>query len=56
MSDLPTRATLFNDCLAPLGNARTSLSEVRDWLNSDWQPIGSPLTAEARQSALRAIR
>jgi hypothetical protein len=32
------------------------MSEVRDWLRSDWRPIGSPLTrsaADARSEVLR---
>jgi hypothetical protein len=38
MTELPIRAQMFANCLAPLDAARGSLSEVRDWLRSDWQP------------------
>ena len=38
MTELPTRAQMFANCLAPLDAARGSLSEIRDWLRSDWQP------------------
>jgi hypothetical protein len=58
MTELPTRAQIFANFLAPLDSARQSLSEARDWLRSDWQPAGSDLTdaaTEARRSTLHAI-
>lgn len=50
MTELPTRAQMFANCLSPLDTARGSLSEVRDWLRSDWQPIGASLTPEAGEA------
>jgi hypothetical protein len=34
------------------------MSEVRDWLRSDWEPLGTPLTpaqAAARDGVLRIV-
>lgn len=50
MTELPTRAQMFANCLSPLDTARGSLSEVRDWLRSDWQPLGASLTPEAGEA------
>lgn len=50
MTELPTRAQMFANCLSPLDTARGSLSEVRDWPRSDWQPIGASLTPEAGEA------
>lgn len=58
MSGLPTRAQILRNALRDLERANLALSDARDWLNSDWQPIGSPLTdeqAEARTTTRRAI-
>jgi hypothetical protein len=44
MTELPTRAQIFANYMGPLDTARGSLSEVRDWLRSDWQPIDAALT------------
>lgn len=50
MTELPTRAQMFANCLSPLDTARGSLSEVRDWLRSDWRPLGASLTPEAGEA------
>lgn len=58
MTDLPTRTEIFANCLAPLDSARGSLSEVREWLRSDWQPLGaalSPEAGEARTTILQTL-
>ena len=58
MTELPTRATIFTNCAAALDEAGSALSNARDWLHSDWTPVGSALTdqaADARVSVLRAI-
>lgn len=58
MTELPTRSQIFVNCRAPLDAARAALSEARDWLRSDWEPIGAPLTTEAgeaRMTVLKAI-
>jgi hypothetical protein len=58
MTDLPTRATMFTNCAEALDEAGVALSNARDWLRSDWTPVGSSLTdtaADARVSVLRAI-
>jgi hypothetical protein len=44
--------------IAALDKARSSLSEARDWLQSDWQPIGSPLSTaagDARRTTLNTV-
>jgi hypothetical protein len=53
MTELPTRAQIFANCLGPLDTARGSLSEVRDWLRSDWQPIDAALTPRPARPARR---
>ncbi|WP_174400344.1 hypothetical protein [Mycolicibacterium sphagni] len=50
MSELPTRTELFDRCIEPLNTARAALSEVRDWLRSDWQPVDTALTPEAAEA------
>ncbi|MBF6065418.1 hypothetical protein IU500_34360 [Nocardia terpenica] len=40
---LPSQAEIFIRALDSLDTARNSLSDARDWLNSDWAPIGSAL-------------
>lgn len=53
---LPTWAEIEAHALRHLGAARNEMSEVRDWLNSDWRPLGSPLSdadAAARSEVLR---
>ena len=55
---LPTWPEIKRDALSHLDAARGEMSEVRDWLNSDWRPLGSPLTgadANARREVLRIV-
>jgi hypothetical protein len=55
-SQLPTWGEIENHALRHLDAARSEMSEVRDWLRSDWRPLGSPLTdsaADARSEVLR---
>ena len=55
-SELPTWADIERQALRHLDAARSEMSEVRDWLRSDWHPIGTPLSdsaAEARSEVLR---
>ena len=55
-SELPTWDEIEAHVLRHLDAARGEMSEVRDWLNSDWRPLGSPLTtaqAGARSEVLR---
>lgn len=55
---LPTQREMILNAIAALDKARSSLSDARDWLHSDWQPIDSPLStaaADARASTLRAV-
>jgi hypothetical protein len=54
--ELPTWGEIETRALRHLNTARNEMSEVRDWLNSDWSPPGSPLTtaqASARREVLR---
>jgi hypothetical protein len=58
-AELPTWPEIKGRALRHLYTARTEMSEARDWLNSDWRPLGSPLPGEqgeARNEALRLIR
>lgn len=53
---LPTWPEIKIHAVRHLHTARTEMSEVRDWLNSDWHPLGTPLTdadAAARREVLR---
>ena len=55
-SQLPTWGEIEGHALRHLDAARGEMAEVRDWLNSDWRPLGSPLTtaqAGARSEVLR---
>jgi len=57
-ADLPTWLEMRDRALSHLSAARGEMSEVRDWLNSDWRPLGSPLTgadANARREVLRIV-
>ena len=58
MTELPTRAGIFVNTREALNRADSALSDARDWLRSDWVPVGSELTpaaAAARTSILQAI-
>jgi len=44
---LPTQAEIFENAIQALTDARNQLSTARDWLNSDWSPVGSTLPDEA---------
>lgn len=53
---LPTWGEVKAHALSHLDAARNEMSEVRDWLRSDWRPLGSPLPdadAAARGEVLR---
>lgn len=55
---LPTRDEMIRNALASLQEARRALSNARDWLASDWRPLGSELTpaqADARTTTRRVI-
>ncbi len=55
-SKLPTWDEIENQALRHLDAARNEMSEVHDWLRSDWRPLGSPLIAaqaDARSEVLR---
>ena len=57
-SQLPTWDEIKTRALHHLDAARSEMSEVRDWLNSDWRPAGTPLTeadARARTDVLRIV-
>ncbi|GGM84723.1 hypothetical protein GCM10012275_64320 [Longimycelium tulufanense] len=50
--ELPTQAGITRKTLESLDRARSGLSEARDWLASDWRPLGTPLPS-ARGDAWR---
>lgn len=45
--ELPTYDEIEKHALEHLDRARNELSEARDWLRSDWHPVGSPRPADA---------
>lgn len=56
--ELPTWAEIEKYALSHLNSARNEMSEARDWLKSDFRPVGSSLpddTAAARSEVLRII-
>lgn len=58
-SELPTWPEIEAHALGHLNAARNEMSGVRDWLNSDWHPLGTPLPdadARARREVLRIAR
>jgi hypothetical protein len=58
MTTLPTRRELFLEAADELSTAYRALGDAGDWLRSDWQPVGSPLTdaqAAAREVMWDAI-
>lgn len=57
-SSLPTREQMLAHALVSLAEARRALSDARDWLASDWRPVGSelsPAQAEARTTTRRVV-
>jgi hypothetical protein len=55
---LPTWREIKSGAIHDLDAARNAMSDVRDWLNSDWRPVGSPLAkadAEARSEVMRIV-
>jgi hypothetical protein len=55
-SELPTWHEIEGHALHHLHAARNEMSEVRDWLNSDWRPAGSPLTGSAATARREVLR
>lgn len=55
MSTLPTQETIFTNAANAADKAALALSDVRDWLRSDWSD-SKPLTDEAAdaRAAVRA--
>jgi hypothetical protein len=57
-SNLPAWAEIERRALGHLHASRTELTDVQDWLRSDWSPAGSELTdaqAEARSEVKRLV-
>jgi hypothetical protein len=55
---LPTYTEIEEHALKHLDRARTEMSGVRDWLRSDWRPLGSPRPAggaESRDEVMRIV-
>ncbi len=55
---LPTQQGMFLKALENLDAGGSSLSDARDWLRSDWAPVGSLLpdgAADARITVLAKI-
>ena len=48
MTELPTPREIFGNSLTALEHAR--ISDARDWLRSDWEPVGTSLPQEAAQA------
>lgn len=54
--ELPPWGEIEDHALLHLHKARTEMSEVRDWLNSDWRPLGSPLSSSAASARSEVLR
>ena len=54
--ELPTWNEIVDNAIASLDKARGGLSETRDWLGSDWRPLGSPLPDGAGQARVEVGR
>lgn len=55
---LPTYEEIGQHALEHLHRARNEMSEVRDWLRSDWRPLGSPRPeggAEAHDEVMKVV-
>lgn len=54
---LPDYDAIEKNALGHLHTARNELSEVRDWLRSDWNPASPPTDAQhaARGEAMRLV-
>lgn len=53
---LPTWNEIVGNTRESLNKSRNAASEARDWIMSDWRPVGSSLTddaAEARTTVLK---
>lgn len=55
-NELPTWSEIESHALTHLDAARNEMSEVRDWLRSDWRPLGSPLTEAAARRRTEVLR
>lgn len=55
-SELPTWAQIEDHVLFHLDEARNQMSEVRDWLKSDWRPLGSPPPAGTGSTRVEVLR
>lgn len=53
---LPTWSEIESHALRHLDAARNEMSEVRDWLRSDWRPVGSPLTGASARKRTEVLR
>lgn len=56
--ELPTWDDIVDRALNSLNSSRNALSEARDWLRSDWRPLGSPspdAAADARSDVLELV-
>lgn len=56
--ELPTWNGVVDNALDELNRSRVALGDARDWLASDWRPLGSPLpdgAGDARMAALELI-
>ena len=49
-NELRSRTEVFTNALAALDASRAALSDARDWLVSDWTPVGAALTSEAGEA------
>jgi hypothetical protein len=56
VTELPTRTGIFVSVRDALNNASTALSEARDWMRSDWSPVGSSLTTEAAKARITVLQ
>jgi hypothetical protein len=55
-SNLPTWPEIERHALGHLHTARTELTDVQDWLRSDWSPAGSELTGAQSKARSEVTR
>jgi hypothetical protein len=55
-NQLPTWDEIKDHALRHLDASRNEMSEVRDWLRSDWRPIGTPLSAADARARTEVLR
>ncbi|TCO61082.1 hypothetical protein [Actinocrispum wychmicini] len=54
--ELPTWNVMVLNTRESLDTARNAATDARDWIMSDWQPVGSTLTNEAAEARTEILK